>query len=384
MIIILVLGALTTISPLTIDMYLSSFNQLAVEFNSTVPKVSLSLSSYFIGLALGQIFYGPLLDRFGRKPPIYFGLTIYVLASVACYFAPTLEVFIALRFIQALGGCSASVASTTMVSDFFPEKERAKIFSICMLILSVSPLFAPTLGGIISSYLGWRSIFLILAVIVTSIVIGVHFLLPDPHQGDKEVSLNFKAIFSTYREVFRVPQFFAYALSGAFSFSGLFVFLAGTPAIFMKTLGVSEKEFGVIFALLTIGMVGGGQFNIFLQKYFNQQKIYLNAIRCQVVVGIFFFIGSLMGWFGLGWHFGILFIYLSCIGLTYPNAASLALVPFTKNRGSASAMLGFVQMGLGAVASGIFGLLNFGPSVSVSGLFVAFGIVAFLLSRKYR
>lgn len=368
--IILILGALTTISPFSIDMYLPAFQMIAREFGTTTPRVSLSLSSYFIGLALGQLFYGPFLDRFGRKPPVYFGLIIYIAASFACLLSQSIEGLIAFRFFQALGGCAAQVASIAMVRDFFEEKESARVFSRLMLILSVSPLFAPTVGGLIAATWGWKAVFGTLAAIVVAIFLAVFFFLPEGHKADPTISLKPQNIAVEFFAILRNSRFLAYALSGAFSFAGLFAYLGGAPSIFMGTFHLTTKEFGAVFALLSIGMVGGAQFNIWLSRLFTIEKIFKSALAIQTVVGFFFLMGTILNWYGLLGYIFIFYLYISCIGLTYPNAATLALSPFSKNRGSASALLGFLQMGIGALASAAFGVLKFPPAISLGILFL--------------
>ena len=163
--IILILGALSTVSPFSIDMYLPAFPQIAHDLGTTPAEISLSVSGYFIGLALGQLFYGPLLDRFGRKRPLYAGLSLFVVASLGCLTARSPGLFIAFRLLQALGGCVAQVGAIAMVRDFFPVEESAKILSLLFLVLSVSPLFAPTIGSFVATTVGWPWIFVILAAI---------------------------------------------------------------------------------------------------------------------------------------------------------------------------------------------------------------------------
>ena len=154
--IILILGALSSVTPFAIDMYLPAFPQIAADFGTTAPRIAFSLSSYLIGMAVGQIFYGPLLDRFGRKPPLYFGLVLYIAASVGCIFSGTVASLIGFRFVQALGGCAAQVAAVAMVRDFFPAEARARVFSLTVLILGASPLLAPTIGSFVAENAGWQ------------------------------------------------------------------------------------------------------------------------------------------------------------------------------------------------------------------------------------
>ncbi|HEX7655205.1 MAG TPA: MFS transporter, partial [Verrucomicrobiae bacterium] len=159
--IILILGALSTISPFAIDMYLPAFPGIADALGTTTAKISLSIASYFVGLAIGQVIYGPLLDRFGRKPPLYGGLILFIVASLMCLRVHTVEELIALRFLQAFGGCVAQVASMAMVRDFFPVQETAKILSLLILILGVSPLLAPSVGSFIALHASWHWVFVV-------------------------------------------------------------------------------------------------------------------------------------------------------------------------------------------------------------------------------
>ena len=356
--VILILGALSTLSPLSIDMYLPAFTQMAEAFHTTVATISLSISSYFIGLSLGQIFYGPVLDRFGRKKPTYFGLILFIVASIGCLKSPTVEWLIGFRFLQALGGSVAAVSSTAMVRDFFHAREAAKIFSILMLILGVSPLFAPTIGSLITVTFGWPAIFIALISIVSLTLLATYFFLPEGHEPDPSISLRPGPIVKEFIAILKEPQFTTYTLAGAFSFSGLFVYVAGSPIIFMNVFQVSVRLYGIIFAALSVGAIGGGQVNILLARKFRIESIFLTALLTQVATSLLFVVGALFGWWGLTETLVLLFICISCLGLTYPNAAAIALAPFSKNAGSASALLGFLQMGVGALASSAVGLLG--------------------------
>ncbi|MDB5038792.1 MAG: drug resistance transporter, Bcr/CflA subfamily, partial [Bacteriovoracaceae bacterium] len=272
--ILVILGALCTIGPFSIDMYLPAFSEIAKDLHTDVAKVSLSVSSYFIGLAVGQILYGPLLDRFGRRPPLFFGLTLYLLSSLVCMSAKSVELLIAFRFIQAIGGCSAQVASTAMVRDFFPVKDAARIFSALFLMISVSPLIAPSVGSFVVIAMGWQAVFGLLALIVFLITLATYFFLPEGHLPDPSVSFNPKLIFKDMVLIFKHPQFFRYALAGSFSFAGLFVYVTGSPSIFIDTFHLSKKAYGGVFALLSVGFIGGSQFNNFLTRKFSNEKIF--------------------------------------------------------------------------------------------------------------
>jgi MFS transporter, DHA1 family, multidrug resistance protein len=356
--IIIILGALSTISPFAIDMYLPAFPQIAAALHTSTARVSLSLASYFAGLAAGQLFYGPLLDRFGRKLPLYAGLTLFIAASLLCLGSRTVEWLVAMRFVQALGGCAAQVAAMAMVRDFFPVHETAKIISLLILILSASPLLAPSVGVFVAVHLGWQWVFIALSLFVVLMLFICWWRLPQAHDPDPTVSMRLGPILRNYFIVLKEPQFITYALSGAFAFSGLLVYVSSSPIIFMEVFHVSPQMFGAIFAGLSVGFIGSNQINILLLRKFSSEQIFRGALLVECPTALLFLAGTIYGWFGLDTTLVLLFISLSTLGLAYPNAAALSLVPFDHNIGSASAMLGFLQIGVSGLASASIGIFN--------------------------
>ncbi len=378
-VIILILGALSTISPFSIDMYLPSFSQMAEELDTTPSRIALSVTSYFIGLAIGQMLYGPLLDRFGRKRPLYFGLTIYLITCIGCMQAQTIEALIVLRFIQALGGCVAWVGALAMVRDFFPVEQSAKVFSLLILVIGLSPLLAPTMGGFITTGLGWEWVFIVLAIIAFLILLITIFFLPEGHPPDPGVSLKVKPMFNTFLSILKHPQFYTYSLAGAFSFCTLFIYVAGSPVIFMEIFHVSPKVYGGIFALLSVGFIGGSQLNIFINRKYKSEQIFRVALTVLVITSIVFLLGAWNNWYGLTATIIHFFIALSCLGLTNPNATALALAPFTKNVGSASALLGFLQIGVAGLASAGVGLFDVTDSIPTSTIMSITSLIALFI-----
>ena len=364
--IIFLLGLLSVVTPLAIDMYLPAFSSIASDFRTSTSAIALSLSSYFIGFALGQILYGPLLDRFGRKRPLYFGLVLYILASIGCAQAHSIHALIALRFVQAIGGCAAQVAALAMVRDFFPARESAKIFSLLFLIIGVSPLLAPTIGSALVTALGWRWIFVILGAYALVTLALIFVFLPEGHTPDASISLKPKPIVQGFWAILRQPQFITYALAGAFSFSGLFAFVSGSPILFMDGYHLSTKAFGLVFAVLVMGFIGGNQANVFLVRRFSSQRIFFNALLFQVLIGLLLFAGARSHLSGLPGTLVLFFFALLSIGLTYPNAAAIGLAPFSRDAGSASALLGFLQAGTGSLISTGIGVLGPASIISLS------------------
>lgn len=381
---ILILGALNAITPFSIDMYLPAFPRIAADFNSTIEKVALSVSTYFLGFALGQIIYGPLLDRFGRKPPLYAGLLLYIVATVGCFTSSGIESLWVMRFMQALGGCVASVAAMAMVRDFFPVEKSASVISLLVLILGTSPLLAPTLGSFIVVWWGWRFVFIMLAVITFIILAVVFFFLPEGHLPDKTISLKPLPIIKGFKEVLTNPKFYVFALAGSFSFSGLFVYVAHSPAIFMNHFHLSEKWYGGVFALLSVGFIGGSQLNHILTKDFSNRQILTTALLVQAIIAVLFLAGSYYNWYGLTAVIVLLFVLLSCCGITYPNAAALCMAPFSKNAGTASSLLGFIQIGLGGLISGSVSLLPFNAVMAMSLIMTVTVVIALVILKMGR
>lgn len=379
LLIILILGALSTLSPFSIDMYLPAFPQIARDLGTTPAQISFSVSGYFIGLALGQLFYGPLLDRFGRKPPLYAGLSLFVVASLGCIAVRSPGLFIAFRLLQALGGCVAQVGAIAMVRDFFPARESAKILSLLILVLSVSPLFAPTIGGLVATTVGWAWIFVILAAFALFLIIIIGLLLPEGHQPDTEISLRPRAILKGFVAIIRHPQFYTYAFAGAFAFAGLFVYVTGSPIIFIDSFHVDPRGYGLIFAALAMSFIGGSQLNIWLTRRHADRKIFRLAVICQNIVMLVILGGTLGGWYGLTANIVLLMLYLPFCGMAYPNAAAIALEPFSKNIGSASALLGFLQMSIGAFASTGVGFLRASSAAPIFAVMAATAVIGLVI-----
>ena len=376
---ILILGLLSAIGPFSIDMYLPGFPVIAASLRTTPEMLSYSLASYFIGICAGQIFLGPLLDRFGRKRPLYGGLTIYILSSIGCAFAPTIEVLILLRFFQAAGGCVGIVAPRAIIRDLFPVQENAKIFSLLILILGVSPIIAPTAGGYITAHFGWHSIFIILSIITFLILLAVIFYLPESKQPDPTFSLKPKPILASFKKVITHPQFYTYSLTGAMASAGLYAYLAGSPFVFMELYHVTGQHYGWIFAIIAAGLITSSQMNnILLSKYTSGQIIRV-TLSLQCIIALILVLGTFNNWLGLYGTITCIFFYLCCQGFSFPNSSALSMAPFTKEAGSASALMGSIQMALGAGSAALVGLLSNGTAIPMTATMAGCSIVAVII-----
>jgi DHA1 family bicyclomycin/chloramphenicol resistance-like MFS transporter len=384
---ILILGALSTIGPFSIDMYLPGFPAIARDLNTSISVVQLSLTSYFIGVAVGQLLYGPLLDRFGRRIPLYVGLILYVLASIGCALVNTADGLIVMRFLQAIGGCSGMVAASALVRDLFPVEKTAQAFSWIMLVIAVSPMVAPALGGYVTAAFGWHSIFLILAAMVVLILIACHFYLPAGQGPDTSLSLRPRPVVANFVSVMRQPQFLLYTLAGGITAAALFAYIAGSADVFMNQFGASEEEYGWIFAIIACFMIGSTQLNHLLLRHFTSAQIIRTVLIGQAVVGLALVGGTAFEMLGKYEMAALIALFFTGQGLTNPNFNALSLAPFTRNTGSAASLAGSFRMAAGGVITGLVSLLYNRTPMPMIGVMVGcvgVGLVVLLVGTSMR
>ncbi len=374
--IIFILGLLCTIGPFSIDMYLPGFPQIAVSLGVNVEDLSYTLSSYFAGICIGQLISGPLLDKYGRKLPLYVGLVVYILASVACAYVNDLQSLVIFRFFQALGGCLGIVAPRAIIRDLFPIKEMPKIFSILILILGVSPILAPTVGGLVTTHFGWHMVFIILAIFAILVLILVITKLPESSPPNPGYSLHPKNILSKYAEVIKVRELYIYATVGACTSASLFAYISGSPFVFMTLYKQSEQQYGYIFAIIATGLIICSQFNNMLLNKFSSKQLLKATLTLQFLLGLILLMGSYFNLLDLYSTIALMCLFLSLQGITFPNATALCLAPFTHNAGAASALAGSMQMAAAAAASTLVGLFHPKNAVPMFGVMLLFAGIA--------
>jgi len=381
---ILILGLLSAIGPFSIDTYLSGFPSIATDLKVSVDDVSYSLSSFFIGISLGQLLYGPLLDRFGRKIPLVVGLVIYFLASVGCAVSNSIEMLIAFRFLQALGGCVGMVAPRAIVRDSFPLEESAKIFSTLILILGVSPIIAPTVGSYMITVLGWHSVFWLQASMGLVMFLAVVFMLKESKKPDVSISLKPQHIIPSFINIFKNPQFFTYAFAGSMVSGGVYAYLSGSPFVFMELHHVTEQQYGWIFGLLAGGLILSSQLNNLALRKFGSAQIVRVALTVQTILGLLLCAASIFDVLSLYLAITLIFLFLCCQGFSFPNSSALSLVPFAKEAGSASALLGGIQMGIGSLSAALVGVLSNGTSLPMTGVMAGCALLGLTIFRVGR
>ncbi|HET8839720.1 MAG TPA: multidrug effflux MFS transporter [Flavobacteriaceae bacterium] len=376
-----ILGVLIALGPFSIDMYLPGFEDIALEFGVSVAEVGLSLTSYFIGLGIGQLAYGPLMDKFGRKKPLAIGLIIYIIAAISCLYSPSLEWLIVSRFIMALGASAGMVASKAILRDFFPAKEIARAMSFLMLIVGVAPIIAPTVGSFITAHYTWHYIFLVLAIFAALIFAGVFLFLPESIQPDKTVRLRFKKVMTKYRGIFMDKVFFTFAISNSLTVGALFAYISHAPVLFMNVYGFTHLQFGWIFSINAAGLILGSQINRWVLKRWSVFRISIfNSILLVVLSTLFLLSGYIYSNFYT--TFVILFLILFLLGFQNPNTTALSLDPFEKKAARASALIGGLKMTFGAITSYIISEFSSASLIPLAiVLLVCFVISSALLFR---
>ncbi len=388
--IILVLGSLSTVSPFAIDMYLPGFPEIANDLNTTIDKVQLSLTSYFVGIAVGQLLYGPLLDRFGRKPPLFAGLALYVAASIGCAFTFSVESLIAMRFLQALGGCVGMVAAQAFVRDIFPASKTAQAFSWMTLVVAVSPMIAPTAGGYVIPTWGWHSVFIVLALVTAIILVMSYTILPDGKKSDPSISLKPAAVIGNFWTVMRQPQFFLYCLGGGIASAAPFAYIAGSPDVFINLYGTSQKTYGLIFGGVGALLIATTQLNHFLLRRFSSEQIVKFSLIYQLAVGTLLIAATALNLLSLSVLIVLIALFMAVHGICNTNASALALIPFKKHAGSAASLAGSFRMAMGGLSSALVSVLYNGsewPMIAVMVACSVTGLAVILTGRmiqKYR
>lgn len=375
---------MAALGPFSIDMYLPSFPAIAENLNTDISKVSLTLTSYFIGISLGQLVYGPIIDRYGRKKPLIIGLILFVVASIGCAISPDIYTLIVLRLFLALGGCVGMVASRAIIRDRFEDQEIARAFSSLILVMGVAPIVAPTIGGYISSEWGWPYIFYGLAVIATALILVLHFYLAESKTPDKTVSLNIVEVSKSYAEVMRNREFLLNGIASGLVMAGLFAYIAGSPFVLMELYGLSEKSYGWIFGLNAASFIAGSQLNRFLLTKASNEKVTYFAAFAMLLVSLFALVVMSLGDLSLFVLQITLFLFMLISGILSPNTSAMALMPFIKNAGVASALIGSIRMVSGVIASMAISFFHNGTYLPMMLFLVACSVLVYVILYRKR
>jgi DHA1 family bicyclomycin/chloramphenicol resistance-like MFS transporter len=378
---IVILGAMISMAPMGIDMYLPALPALERAFATGAGQVQLTLSTFFLGFALGQAVYGPISDRFGRRPPLFAGLALFAAASVGCAYAPTVEALAGLRFLQAVGACAGMVIARAMVRDLFEVRDAVRVFSALMLVVGLAPILAPLLGGYVQLWFGWQAIFLLLAGFGVAVAAVAWLRLGETRSPGPAGSLSPGAVMGVYLGLMKSRPFMGYALSGGVTIAGMFAYIAGSPFVFIELHGVPAQQFGWLFGANALGFVLAAQVNGRMMRGADPRRVLRLALVVQAAAGLALLAAALTGAGGLPGVWAPLFVFISGLGFVMPNATALAMAPHGENAGAASALLGVMQFGLAALAATILGAIQARSAVPMAAVVAGAGALGLAVNR---
>lgn len=359
LLLILILGSLTALPALSMDMYLPALPDIGGAYGSPAAQVQLTLTACLLGLAAGQIVVGPMSDRFGRRRPLLIGMAGYVLASVACALAPGVHALTAFRLVQGLAGAAAIVISRAVVRDLFDGLAMARFFSTLMLISGAAPVLAPVVGGQVLRFTDWRGVFLVLAGFGLVITLVTARSLPETLPPERRHSGGIPDALRTMRGLFADRVFTGYLLVGSFGFAGLFSYVSASPFVIQEIYGASPQAFSLLFMVNSIGLVATGQLNgrLLVGRISLDRVIGAGlALILLSAVALLLMTAGVFGRVGLAPVSAGLFVLMSAMALVLPNSNSQGLMRTPHAAGSASALLGTSQFLVGAVASPLVGI----------------------------
>jgi DHA1 family bicyclomycin/chloramphenicol resistance-like MFS transporter len=371
---VLVLGFLIALGPLTIDMYLPSLPTITGDLQTTAAAVQLTLTGTLAGLALGQLLVGPVSDAVGRRTPLLIGVGVHILASVLCVIAPNLAVLGTLRVLQGLGAAAAAVVAMAIVRDLFVGLPAAKLFSRLMLVMGAAPILAPTLGGIVLNWTSWRGVFVVLTLFGIAILTVTALFLPETLPADQRRNGGVAGTLRDYGRLFTDRAYLGLICVAGLAMAALFAYVSGSSFVFQEQYGLTEQQFGFVFGAGAVGLITATQFNVRLLRRWSPARVLTTALAIGAVAGLTLLLNASTGFGGLVGVLIPLWVVLAATGLALPNAPALALSRHGEAAGTAAALLGAVQFGVGAIAAPLVGVL--GASAVAMALVVAGGMLA--------
>ncbi|AXE26185.1 Bcr/CflA family drug resistance efflux transporter [Streptomyces globosus] len=379
LLVMVVLGGLSALPPLSMDMYLPALPEVASALASPAATVQLTLTACLAGMALGQLVIGPMSDRWGRRRPLLAGMALYVLATAVCALAPTAELLIGFRLLQGLAGAAGIVIARAVVRDLYEGVEMAKFFSSLMLISGVAPIIAPLIGAQVLRFADWRGVFVVLAAVGLALTLLVWRRLDETLPPEQRHTGGVGAALRTMRGLLADRVFAGYVLAGGFSFAALFAYIAASPFVVQEIYGASAQTFSLLFGLNSVGLILAGQVNgKLLVGRVSLDKVLACGIAVVVAASAALLLMSagVFGPVGLAPVAAALFVLMSAMGLVLPNTNALALMRTPQAAGSASALLGTSSFLVGAAASPLVGIAGEDTAVPMAVVQVCCGLLA--------
>lgn len=376
------LGALTALGPLGVDMYLPAFPAMGEALGASPGAIQRTLATFLLGMAVGQLAYGPLSDRIGRRRPLFVGLAVFTLASVGCALAQDATMLAWLRLLQALGGCVGVVVARAVVRDVSDERGAVRMQAMLMLAMGAAPILAPMFGGWLLAGLGWRSIFWVLAAYGVLATVCVAVLLPESLPPERRRRDSPAQIVTVYLSILRDRRFLSCALAGALPMTGLFAYLVASPHVLMQVHGLDPVTYGIAFGSNAFGLILASQVIARLVRRHPPAVLLNGALMAQAGAGVFALLATLSG---LMWPLLVaLFLYLSLMGAVLPMASAMAMAPLGRVAGSASALIGTLQFGSGAIVGVLLGTFGGAAAWPMGALLACAGVAGLVVHRVLR
>ncbi|WP_245668238.1 multidrug effflux MFS transporter [Acinetobacter gandensis] len=375
----ILIALLATIGPIGIDMYLPSIPAMAASLGSNEGAIQLSLMTFFVGLMLGQLMYGPLSDKFGRKPLIYLGLSIYILGSIGCTFAQSVEQLQYIRFVQGLGGSIGMVIAFAIIKDQFQGPAMGKMMSMVLAILGLSPVAAPLIGDGLQALGSWRNIFIFLAVYAAIVLAAVAVLLPETRQVELRQQFKLTQTIKLYGQIITDRKFIIYALTLCIAQAGFFAYIAGSASVFISEYQLSSTQFSLLFALNAFGLIGAAILNPKIHEKFGPLNAYKIMNISFLLIMAVLILALCLGYSNLAIFCITLFIAVALLGFIMPTGSQLALMFQHKNAGTASALLGALQFGFGAIITTLTGTFSSFDGLGLVTIMFACALISALL-----
>jgi DHA1 family bicyclomycin/chloramphenicol resistance-like MFS transporter len=340
-----------------------------------------TLAIYFLGLAFGQVFYGPLSDRYGRRAPLFVGFGLYTIAAVACALAPDVQALTAARLVQALGGCAGMVIARAVVRDVTDERGAVRLMAQLMLVMGVAPIVAPMVGGALLPAFGWRGIFWLLAIYGATMLTVIALFLPESLPEERRRRDGLFAVVRVWRELLGNRRFVGHALTGGFIIGGMFTYISGSPFVLMELHGVPARHYGFYFGVNALGIMAMGQVIGRLAQRVPPASLLPVVIWVPFLAGLALLFVSATGVGGFPALLVTLFCYVAMIGAVMPLTVALGMGPHGAVAGSASALMGTLQFSIGAGASALLGALQSGTAVPMALVIAVCGVAGWTARR---
>ena len=376
----IVLGLLTAIGPFAIDMYLPALPAISAALNASTSATQATLMAFFVAFGICQIAYGPVSDMYGRKPPLYAGLCLFVAGSIGCVFCPTIGWLVGFRFIQGVGASAVMVIPRAVIRDLHTGLEATRLMSLVMLVFSVSPILAPLIGSALIVPFGWRAVFVAIAITAALGLLLVALVLPETRPSHQRIGGGLRSMLAGYSFLLRDRRFLALTFIGAFGMASFFAFLASSSFIYIDHFGLTPTQYSIAFAINAIGFIGASQFSAHLAERFGVSRVILTAVAIYTAMAVLLFATTAAGVTNLGVLITLLFLAFAWLGLVIPSTMVLALEEHGPIAGMASALAGTLQMLTGAAIIALVSRFFDGTALPMVTTIALCALAAFTLS----